>query len=638
VGVPGKYKGCETCRLRRVKCDNQRPHCRKCIDSGRTCAGYERETVFIIGTLDDRGRCSSHPPRVVNRGASSTPSPGAAATRSSSTNNKKAARSRSSTPASVQKRIGGTGSAAGAGVSGGDVRGEDEDGVEIVLDGRPKPAWDNHVDVECCRPRQHHGKYAVQVAGLRTVLARVASENGVGGVYVSLPACEGSDIQPRVRGEEFQLASRCLVHLAPKSDEWQGGTDSVCLFLYEDNNSSYFVNQQYWENPSIQANDVRRLGPEPFRSFPAHHFLARVYRPNAIMTALLNRTPTFLAEPQWLSTPFEIHFKDALDRLFDSLAVLASLLTRADHILAQKPTLARRLMAQDLLNNCLDLETEMAMWYTSLQMLPLPGSTSGGAGQPLFWFSCPTTTEAYSRPDPLRFKDNHTALALCYYWTALVLFYPTVWRVYFAAVIDAVVVMDDTTTNLPYSLPEQLHGYEQHHHHHHHTQQQQQEQQQQQQQQQMLPTTPSILTPLPIPSRLQDLDPMRYSLPQVREIAGNACRALDFLLTSDNNVSISNDGNKPPSPRGWTLLDLLWHPLFILSRFYRELRGIIPTETGGVFQPGMGMEMGLMEVIGGEGRLMEELWCDGLRERLLAGVQEMKGFVEGKRWVDAGAF
>ena len=111
--------------------------------------------------------------------------------------------------------------------------GGDEDGVEIVLDGSPKPAWDNHVEVKCCRPRQNHGKYAVQVAGLRTVLAGVASENGVGGVYVSLPACEESDIQPRMGSEEFQLASRCLVHLAPKSDEQQRGTDSICLFLYE---------------------------------------------------------------------------------------------------------------------------------------------------------------------------------------------------------------------------------------------------------------------------------------------------------------------------------------------------------------------------------------------------------------------
>ncbi|KAL4971842.1 hypothetical protein BDW66DRAFT_155288 [Aspergillus desertorum] len=32
--------GCRTCKIRRVKCDEQRPSCRKCVDSGRTCDGY----------------------------------------------------------------------------------------------------------------------------------------------------------------------------------------------------------------------------------------------------------------------------------------------------------------------------------------------------------------------------------------------------------------------------------------------------------------------------------------------------------------------------------------------------------------------------------------------------------------------
>lgn len=65
VGVAGKYKGCNTCRARRVKvraysdflvcmdsliglkCDNERPTCRKCSDSGRECQGYG-ESFFPI--------------------------------------------------------------------------------------------------------------------------------------------------------------------------------------------------------------------------------------------------------------------------------------------------------------------------------------------------------------------------------------------------------------------------------------------------------------------------------------------------------------------------------------------------------------------------------------------------------------
>ncbi|KAL0935767.1 uncharacterized protein CTRU02_210358 [Colletotrichum truncatum] len=33
--------GCVTCRIRRVKCDESKPFCQKCVDTGRTCDGYE---------------------------------------------------------------------------------------------------------------------------------------------------------------------------------------------------------------------------------------------------------------------------------------------------------------------------------------------------------------------------------------------------------------------------------------------------------------------------------------------------------------------------------------------------------------------------------------------------------------------
>ncbi|KAL4750661.1 hypothetical protein BDW72DRAFT_213283 [Aspergillus terricola var. indicus] len=32
--------GCRTCKVRRVKCDEQRPSCRQCLDTGRACDGY----------------------------------------------------------------------------------------------------------------------------------------------------------------------------------------------------------------------------------------------------------------------------------------------------------------------------------------------------------------------------------------------------------------------------------------------------------------------------------------------------------------------------------------------------------------------------------------------------------------------
>lgn len=48
VGVPGKSKGCSTCRRRKKGCDQKRPICGQCASSGYVCGGYQRELSFII--------------------------------------------------------------------------------------------------------------------------------------------------------------------------------------------------------------------------------------------------------------------------------------------------------------------------------------------------------------------------------------------------------------------------------------------------------------------------------------------------------------------------------------------------------------------------------------------------------------
>ena len=36
-------RGCANCRSRRIKCDESRPRCRKCVTSRRTCLGYRNQ-------------------------------------------------------------------------------------------------------------------------------------------------------------------------------------------------------------------------------------------------------------------------------------------------------------------------------------------------------------------------------------------------------------------------------------------------------------------------------------------------------------------------------------------------------------------------------------------------------------------
>ncbi|KAL4965968.1 Zn(II)2Cys6 transcription factor domain-containing protein [Aspergillus stella-maris] len=47
VGVPGKSKGCGTCRRRKKGCDLQRPACGQCRKSSLFCTGYERATIWV---------------------------------------------------------------------------------------------------------------------------------------------------------------------------------------------------------------------------------------------------------------------------------------------------------------------------------------------------------------------------------------------------------------------------------------------------------------------------------------------------------------------------------------------------------------------------------------------------------------
>ncbi|PYH45571.1 Zn(II)2Cys6 transcription factor domain-containing protein [Aspergillus saccharolyticus JOP 1030-1] len=47
VGVAGQSKGCNTCRARKIACDQQRPECARCTRSPRACGGYERDRVFV---------------------------------------------------------------------------------------------------------------------------------------------------------------------------------------------------------------------------------------------------------------------------------------------------------------------------------------------------------------------------------------------------------------------------------------------------------------------------------------------------------------------------------------------------------------------------------------------------------------
>ena len=280
----------------------------------------------------------------------------------------------------------------------------------------------------------------------------------------------------------------------------------------------------------MQANYVRQAGPANFRTFPNHHFFVRVYRHSAvsyylytyhpqrtwpliinskICAALLNRKTSFLSSPEWLSTPWELHPKSPFDLLLDILVFLPSLFSRADRIFPHDPTIQRRLMAQDLLSNCLSLERQLAAWHATVD----PGSSASNSSSPttssLFWIqdcspggggSGGGLSEAQIPfADTFAFPSAMSAVTAVYHWTSLVLLYPCIERLHstiFHRVMDA----------FPQAEPA-------------------------------------------LPRHLR-IDPNAYSAHKVRELAANVCRSLDFALHATVQP------------------DLLVVPLYVVQEFY----------------------------------------------------------------------
>ncbi|OTB10844.1 hypothetical protein K445DRAFT_27180 [Daldinia sp. EC12] len=66
VGVAGRSKGCNTCRKRRVKCDEAKPQCYRCIKAGFECLGYQRATQWRHTSLAPVTASRLHVPEFVD--------------------------------------------------------------------------------------------------------------------------------------------------------------------------------------------------------------------------------------------------------------------------------------------------------------------------------------------------------------------------------------------------------------------------------------------------------------------------------------------------------------------------------------------------------------------------------------------
>ncbi|TGJ87437.1 hypothetical protein E0Z10_g1358 [Xylaria hypoxylon] len=363
VGVPGKYKGCNTCRVRRVKCDNTRPLCKKCTDYGRECGGYERETVFIIGTQDDKGRVGSHPPRNIQQS--------------------RAVQSEASTQHAT--------------------------GLEFVAAEPLQPAWHETVLLKS-GPNSQLIRFVAQHADLDSAINHSSSSSEAHEVSLSLLDSQPLDVTPTFRKEDFNLKSVCFVSLPEASDDSTVGSDEG------QNSSTMYAKEPPWNDMSTLSDAIRELGPGAYQAFPAHHFFARVYRPSAVWASLLNRQPTFLCNPEWTVVPWEHYPRTSLDDLLDVVVLLPSIYSRADHITLLKADADRQLKARELLDDCISIEAQFDIWHSVIQQgIRLP-----------YWVDDPKSASIPFN-EPLSFASPLLCLVHVYYWAVLIGFHQCIY-------------------------------------------------------------------------------------------------------------------------------------------------------------------------------------------------------------------
>ncbi|KAL7950506.1 hypothetical protein V8C42DRAFT_306714 [Trichoderma barbatum] len=221
------------------------------------------------------------------------------------------------------------------------------------------------------------------------------------------------------------MNAQCFVRQRATNAE-HDSTESYCAFLFEHDSSG-----ASWR---LTAEQMTRLGPHYFTSFPNHHFFVRVYRPVAMSIALLSRRDTFLRAPEWTTIPWEQHPKSALDQLFDLVLQLPAIFEQMDRIIHLQATLARRTQAQELLHHCLVMEAEFRQW--------LQRACRGTEDHPYpFWVEeLRSPGGAIPFANAYSFKDGVTGLMFVYYWMAMIPFHRCIEHIHmviFQPVVDA---------------------------------------------------------------------------------------------------------------------------------------------------------------------------------------------------------
>ncbi|CUS12718.1 unnamed protein product [Tuber aestivum] len=413
VGVPGRSKGCNTCRKRKIgvshlssqfmhliheprllewkvaKCDQKRPECGNCIKSNRVCAGYHRAVVFRNAT-----------------------GPGL------STHAAKA-----SVPPDPKTGSSGDGGSANSGTA-----------KDAVIRLPPRSVKEAHFPLLATPPPQPHHRSAFVAHFLDWYTPASSQLGGIPSGWVhSIPFSLNCGVRvfdtaimamctvfvgrwskdERLVQESTRIYTIALAELSATlssrevsiRDETLAATMSLAMF-----ETMGCTEPSGWQRHADgMALLVRLRGPEVHKTGLAHFLFSSFLSVNLINSLIIRRR-SFLASEEWRTIPWtnvrRVPVQDLQDLLLELPAILEDqdTLPRSAH-----PSLLRR---------CLDLRARLNAWHENF---------TRNCPNPHYWLEFSALNiDPPVFPTRYQFSNVGVAHTCTFYWTNLIILYSTV--------------------------------------------------------------------------------------------------------------------------------------------------------------------------------------------------------------------
>ncbi|RVX66223.1 hypothetical protein B0A52_10150 [Exophiala mesophila] len=336
VGVPGKSKGCNTCRRRKKGCDQRRPICGQCEFSGYHCGGYNRDRSFVIHPATNAVRRAVFLPYVAPN------------------------------PLSLLQSLN-----------------------RNALDSQCRGLfWQFYMPRGDCMCRdQFILQYGHPMNWAELVRSLPHEDTSLSDAFSALSisgAARGNN-DARLINESTRLYGKALKELQlalydpakMRSDQ----TLMACMLLglYEMLQEPSPTSPRWLAHAQGAARLIQLRGPALHREWDAHHsFLAS--RVPTLYAAILSRQATYLAHQSWLTVPWEKQLRTYFDRLVDAAVHIPGHLETLDLLQDSPTTNTARLL--HLLKKCADLQTQLNQWRDGTKPSAVPVAVKHGAFDP----------------------------------------------------------------------------------------------------------------------------------------------------------------------------------------------------------------------------------------------------------------